>query len=257
MKIQYASDLHLEFPENEEYLKDSPLKPEGDILILAGDIVPIVQMDEHSYFFDFLSDHFKTTWWIPGNHEYYHSDINEIGLFLNDKIRDNVFLVNNLSVTEGDCRFVFSTLWTKIDPVFQFEIKVRYSDFHVIMDFGRTINVDRYNQMHETCLSFLRDELKKEESGKTIVVTHHMPTFRNYPDELRREPISQAFAVELSDFIKVSEPDFWIFGHSHLNQNDFRIGKTQLITNQMGYVMYNEHKRFRTGKTFVTSGKQK
>ena len=41
MKIQYASDLHLKLSDNKNFIRDNPLKPVGDILILAGDIIPV------------------------------------------------------------------------------------------------------------------------------------------------------------------------------------------------------------------------
>ena len=45
MKIQYWLDLHLEFAVNKKYLKANPIKPEGEILLLAGDIIPFAEME--------------------------------------------------------------------------------------------------------------------------------------------------------------------------------------------------------------------
>ena len=56
MKIQYCSDLHLEFPDNKRFLKDNPLPVNGDILILAGDIVLFNEIEKHKDFFDFVSN---------------------------------------------------------------------------------------------------------------------------------------------------------------------------------------------------------
>lgn len=91
MKIQYCSDLHLEFKENKAFLRSNPLKPVGEILVLAGDVVPFVAADEHKDFFYFVSGNFEFVYWLPGNHEYYGSDIAQKSGVLNEKIRSNVF----------------------------------------------------------------------------------------------------------------------------------------------------------------------
>jgi predicted phosphohydrolase len=248
MKLQYASDLHLEFAENKEFLRKNPLRPEGDILVLAGDIVPLNHMYDHSDFFDYVADHFKATYWLPGNHENYHSDINDTSGSLNEKIRDNVFLVNNATIKIGDLNLVFSTLWTRITTRHQFEIQHRLSDFHVIR-YGRgLLTVDQYNHFHDKCASFLKKEFSKERQGKTVVVTHHVPTLLNFPEAFKEDVLNEAFAVEMSELIMTFQPGYWIFGHHHTNNIDFSIGNTQLKTNQLGYVMYNEQKEFNPGK---------
>ena len=53
MKIQYCSDLHLEFPVNKEYFITNPIKPEGEILLLAGDIIPFAEIAKENDFFNF------------------------------------------------------------------------------------------------------------------------------------------------------------------------------------------------------------
>ena len=44
MKIQFASDLHLELMDNSRYLKEHPFQVTGDVLLLAGDTIYIEQV---------------------------------------------------------------------------------------------------------------------------------------------------------------------------------------------------------------------
>lgn len=245
MVIQYASDLHLEFPENREYLKVNPLTPGGDVLLLAGDVVPFAVMDKHEDFFSYVSDHFEITYWIPGNHEYYYSDAATRSGTLNEKIRENVFLVNNIAIQDRNIRFIFSTLWSKIHAGHEWPVERSISDFHVIKFNGARFSSIQFNHLHEESLKFLTQELQNKSEGKTIVVTHHVPTLMNYPEKYKGDVLNDAFAVELYDLIEDKGPDFWVYGHTHNNTPDFIIGKTQMCTNQLGYVKYGEHKYFK------------
>ena len=249
MTVQYASDLHLEFPQNKEFMKENHLQPRGDVLLLAGDVVPFALMDKHQDFFSYISDHFQTTYWIPGNHEYYYFDLAKKCGTLNENIRTNVHLVNNVTIEKDAIRFIFSTLWSKINPENQWNIEKGVSDFQVIKYKGYRFSIDRLNELHADCLRFVTSELHRNNTGKTIVVTHHVPTFLNYPDEHKGSELNEAFAVELFDLIETNGPDYWIYGHHHSNTPDFKIGKTEMLTNQLGYVKYGVHQLFDTEKT--------
>jgi predicted phosphohydrolase len=247
MKIQYCSDLHLEFQENFEYLKRNPIKPVGDILILAGDILPLKLKDKAKYadFFDYLSNNFKIAYWIPGNHEYYHSDISKISSQQFDYIRSNVLIVNNVAVLHGDVRILLTTLWTKISPNISFQIEQGMSDFRVITNNGDSFTTDHYNILHNQNIRFLEEELNGDDKIKTVVATHHVPTFLNYPEKYKGDALNEAFAVELFSLIENSDIDHWIFGHHHQNIPEFNIGNTKMVTNQLGYVNYGEDVGYR------------
>ena len=83
-----------------------------------------------------------------------------------------------------------------------------------------------------------------------IVVTHHVPSYQLCAPEFEGSTLNGAFTVELENFIKDSGIDYWIYGHSHRNI-DKVIGKTQCISNQLGYVFANEHHTFKTSKCII------
>lgn len=123
------------------------------------------------------------------------------------------------------------------------------ADFHLITYNGKKITADDYHQLHEDCREFLIKELSTVTNLKTIVVTHHLPTFLSYPEKYRDSELNSAFATELFDLIEPSNVDYWIFGHSHEAVPDFKIGKTTLTSNQLGYVKFGEHLGFYQNKT--------
>jgi predicted phosphohydrolase len=251
MTIQYCSDLHLEFPVNKKYLDANPIAPKGEILLLAGDIVPFAVMENEKAFFDFVSDNFEQVYWVAGNHEYYRSDILHRTGVVNERIRTNVSLVNNVSVRYKNVRLVFSTLWSKIDPVREWVIQKAMADFHLIRSGDKKIAVQDYNRLHDACRDFLSHELRNQEEQPTIVVSHHVPTLFHYPEKYRYSELNSAFAVELFEVIESSAVDYWIYGHNHSAVSDFKIGKTTLTTNQLGYVEYGEHYSFQWDRVIV------
>ncbi len=113
MKLQYASDLHLEFGENSRWLKAHPLVPTGELLVLAGDIGYIGD-DNYSRhpFWDWASDNFSEVIVIPGNHEFYkYSDINQFTEGWELEIRPNVRAVYNKVIPFTVLLPIFRTGW--------------------------------------------------------------------------------------------------------------------------------------------------
>lgn len=253
MKIQYCSDLHIEFPENLRFLKRKPIEPVGDILVLAGDIVPLNLTKFFRTFFKKLSAQYSAIYWLPGNHEYYQSEFDNSYQSFCKEVFPNVFLVNNHTVELNEVNLIFTTLWGNISPQNSGLVQKSVSDFHVIKCNNELFNTSHFNSAHVESFQFLKRELNRNRDGKYVVVTHHVPTLLNYPENYKDSPINEAFAVELFDFIEQSEVSFWIYGHHHSNVTEFSIGKTKLVTNQLGYVRIKEQNGFRTNAVISTN----
>jgi len=249
MKIQYCSDLHLEFTLNNEYIELNPIIPVGDILVLAGDIIPFDQMHLAKDFFLFCSYNFKETYWIAGNHEYYYGTLDGRISGFKEEIMKNVYLVNNYTFEHPNLRIILSTLWTKISPDKALFVQNGLNDYRIISDGNSVFTVDRCNELFEENISYIHDAIKNDDKHN-IIVTHHVPTYRHYPAEYLNSNINEAFAVDLDNFIETSNIHSWVFGHHHRNILPFKIGDTNMLTNQLGYLKYGENKGFRNDAMF-------
>lgn len=248
MKLQFVSDLHIEFFNNMYFLHSNKLKKEAEILIMAGDIYLFSKNTETLSYFDYLAKTFQEVYWLPGNHEYYNSDVIRYHKFLQKEIRPNIHIVNNQVISIEDVNLIFTTLWGNISVNNELFIKSHVSDFSLISYDGDDFRPKQFNQLHDKSVQFLETELLKRQKEKNVVITHHVPTLFDYPENYKNSSINQAFAVEMFDLIEKYQPEAWIYGHSHVNTPDFTIGKTKLVTNQLGYVDMDEHKTFKIDK---------
>jgi Icc-related predicted phosphoesterase len=249
LRVQYCSDLHLEFEQNRKYISTNRLRVCGDILILAGDIVPLHDEFLNSTFFRFISENYRQVFWVPGNHEYYYRNISDFSFSFNLKLHENINIVNNIELQYEGIQFIFSTLWSKISEKNKKNIEQKVSDFDCITKNDKKFKVSDFNKLHEESLNFIRQS-SGNKKNKVVIVTHHVPSFFCNKPGNNYSSINEAFCVNLTDFIERSNVNFWIYGHSHFNQKPLYIGKTILLTNQLGYIQLNEQAEFKQNAYF-------
>lgn len=232
MKLQYMSDLHLEFGK-----MNIPEK-KGDILILAGDIDVGVNSME---FLDKCSDTFENVLMVSGNHEFYHNDISTLYQDIKDGVQHNVHLLQNDVITIDNLSFAGCTLWSDMLR------RAFYSmnDSNYISNGGRLFNhedvIEEYKKSHQ----FLLD--KKDEVD--VIITHHAPSINSinvnrYGD---KDPINTGYYTNILPEFEGSRVKTWVHGHTH-HCVDYVENGIRVVSNQRGYVNYDEVPNFDPGR---------
>ncbi len=250
LKIQYVSDLHLEFAANTLYLQHAPIRPIADILVLAGDTG---YLGDDTYvrhpFWDWASEHFQQVIVVPGNHEFYKGfDLAQLHDGWSMEIRKNVTCYYNavLHLPE-ETDIIISTLWGHIEPQNAFATERSVNDFYRIKADGVVLNSERFNAENERCRAFIEKSVAESQAKHIVVATHHVPSYELVSPDFIGSPINGAFTAELGHFIAYSNIDYWIYGHSHRNI-DRVIGNTKCVSNQLGYVSHGESNTFNPAK---------
>lgn len=235
MKIITYSDLHLEFGSG----WDIPSDIDGDVMILAGDMVTF---KDYAPLDRFLQGWRKPVLYVAGNHEYYTQtpmdrENENFRSWLSENHSNVTFLLDESASIDG-VHFFCGTMWTNFNNANRQAMSAAQrgmSDFRVIRnDDGTLLTPEDTTVFHESFKEKLLAWFARNLDGPRIVVTHHAPVV-NPRTQYMNSPLMPGFnSLDMQDMIAEHQPDLWIYGHTH-ECDDQEIGKTRIISNQLGY----------------------
>lgn len=236
MKIQLASDLHLEFLQQRFPNWHGVKSTDADVLILAGDI--------HTAASGIAS--FKD-WPVPvvyvhGNHELYGEEYAS-GV---NKLRQSAssgsvkYLDQDVFIHHG-VRFLGTCLWTDYllftegqQSLCMHTARAALNDHRLIQTDNRPFSPQDALACHQASIAWLEAQLSLPFDGKTVVVTHHAPHFKSVHPRFANDFLTAAFASDLSALIERHQPELWCHGHMH-DSSDYMLGNTRVLANPRGY----------------------
>lgn len=260
MKPKYSrvvSDLHLEQYQGmpAEALRIKFIPPhENDrnsILVLAGDI-----SSKPTQLLEFLREvekFFLHVIYVPGNHEFYGHRIDvwsenlkaalKSGPFDDPENPKISFATIHMEYKEFEnVRFIFGTLWGDGGKSLKERALVGdgLRDFYVVKTKGEErFTVPAMMDIHGRQKKQLQEFLKKPFDGVTIVVSHHMPSYRLCHPRFGTT-LNGGFASDCDSILAADNaPDVWIHGHTH-DSIDGRYWNTRVVCNPSGYYYEND-----------------
>ena len=233
MRIQLASDLHLELLGRWPLERLIAPAPGADILVLAGDIHRGLRAIERF-----------ASWPVPvlylaGNHEYYDSQWETLRPDLRRAADGTAvrFLDNDVVTLDG-VRFLGSTLWTDYRlsgipvPEAMEAAEGFLLDHRRILTGSGPLRARQALDEHLRSRAWLAHALSVDSSMPTVVLTHHAP----HPDSIHARfagsPVNGAFVSDLTEL--VAQADLWLHGHVH-DSFDYRVGRCRVVSNPRGY----------------------
>lgn len=235
LRLHVLSDLHIEF------LPFDPPAVDCDVVILAGDIG--VGYRGLAWASEAFGD--RPVLYLCGNHEFYDSHIDKLALGLRERASatTNVTYLDNDEVVIQGVRFLGSTLWTDFQLFgsgsaavgrAMHEARNSMSDFIRNIRYGTGFFTPAQSvELHKTAVGWLEKKLAEPFPGKTVVITHHCPSWGSVAERFRDDWITPAFASDL-DRLMGPPVALWIHGHTHCSF-DYERNGTRVICNPRGY----------------------
>ena len=237
MKVQIASDLHLEFLQR-LFPGERLISPAhgADLLVLAGDIANGIEAIE-----------LFRNWPVPvlylaGNHEFFGHAIEQVRIDLRKAAAGtSVVFMDNDVVDFGGVRFLGTTLWTdyrlelnRTQRQLMENAELRINDHFQIRCSDGKFTAERALAEHEIARAWLNHELEKPYDGTTVVISHHGPHPLSVHPRYVGEALNAAFVSNLTELLP--KADLWIHGHVHDNFY-YRVAGCRVVANPRGYAL--------------------
>ena len=225
MKIQFFSDVHLEFGNAE------PTATDADVVVAAGDIGVGAEGARWPKQFD------KPTIYVAGNHEFYGGEIGAVNTAIRREVAGSqVYFLENEWVEIDDVRFLGTTLWTDFsheNEKLMATLHEHMNDYSQIRFEDRPLLPEDLVSINRESRAWLQAQLNTPYPGQTVVVTHHAPLYASW-----RMPANSIFRAaycnDLSRLIVDHPVDLWIHGHVHTRM-DYRANTLRVVCNPRGY----------------------
>lgn len=232
MRLHLMSDLHLDHDRVTDFNFIEQLKPQPDIdlLVLAGDWFSVCRPAQTADLFRRLLDLYQRLLVVPGNHEYWHSDVTKAEEAIHNAAphSNRLYVITTPRFEEiGGQRFLGGTLW------YRRPAKRQIQDF---VDM-RKVEVGRewfFKQQHDFQTLMYKGSIEGSTLEDTIVVTHHLPHPNSTPEKFRESPTDHFFMCNMTGAIMDRKPKMWLHGHTH-DPCDYVVGATRIICNPRGY----------------------
>jgi len=236
VRIHVLSDLHREFSDYQIRVKDA------DVIVLAGDISTGTRGVMWAK--ELLEQTSSKVVYVMGNHEAYRENIDKIRRKLRElcETEDRLFFLDNDQVIIDGVRFLGCTLWTDLN-LFGREHRLACSraatemqDFRLIRSgdgYSRFRPADMVNLFNESVV-WLTEKLAEPFNGKTVVVTHHMPSADSVAERFKDDLLSACYASNLDHLF--GSMALWCHGHTH-DSFDYVKNGTRIVCNPRGYSM--------------------
>lgn len=237
MKIQIASDLHLEHLAR-SFPGETLIRPahQADVLVLAGDVA------QASNAIALFGNWPVPVLYVLGNHEAYGGCMESVREELTAASRGTSVRVLEREVADfGGVRFLGCTLWTdyrlrsnRTQRQLMEHAGLRINDHRLIRTrSGELFSPEHALRDHEISRTWLASELSRFYDGKTVVITHHAPHPLSVHPRYAGDPTNAAFASDLTELLQLA--DIWLHGHVH-DSFDYKVAGCRVVANPRGYV---------------------